>query len=281
MYCAMTVIAGSTSSPAGSTAAAGPMARWVRVLEAFAEQGEWGVRDLARSSGIPRSATHRILHDMAGLGLLAKTDEPGRFRVGPDLARIGSGVAEHLEVQQVARSILESTAAEIGETIVLAVYDPQRRRFSAVDAVETNHPIRYIWESLRDWSELHLGSSGKGILAFLPATEQDAIIDLLADPIPGRQRMSKARLRRELEAARRRGYVVSHGERYEGAVGVSAPIHDARGRIVGDLIATWPDNRTSPEKEASAGSVVRAAAAEVSRRLGWKSVAAIRPAGPP
>jgi len=270
----MTGITGSTSNAHGVETVNGPMARWVRVLEAFAEQGEWGVRDLARSSGIPRSATHRILHGMAGLGLLSKTDEPGRFRVGPDLARIGSGVAEHLEVQGVARSVLEETASTIGETIVLAVYDPQRRRFSAVDAVETNHPIRYIWESLRDWSELHLGSSGKGILAFLPQAEQNAIIDRLPDPIPGRQRLSKARLRRELEAARRRGYVVSHGERYEGAVGVSAPIRDARGRIAGDLIATWPDNRTSDAKESSAGAVVRAAADEVSRRLGWNAASA-------
>lgn len=275
----MTGIGESMPGTRPSSAVNGPMARWVRVLEAFAEQGEWGVRDLARSSGIPRSAAHRILHEMAGLGLLSKTDEPGRFRVGPDLARIGSGVAEHLEVQRVARSILEETAAAVGETVVLAVYDPQRRRFSAVDAVETNHPIRYIWESLRDWSELHLGSSGKGILAFLPQAEQNAIIDRLPDPIPGRQRLSKARLRRELEAARSRGFVVSHGERYEGAVGVSAPIRDARGRVVGDLIATWPDNRTSESKETAAGAVVRAAADEVSRRLGWSETGMTVPAG--
>jgi DNA-binding IclR family transcriptional regulator len=245
------------------------MARWVRVLEAFADQGEWGVRDLARSSGIPRSAAHRILHDMAGLGLLSATDEPGRFRVGPDLARIGSRVADHLDIQRVARPILERAAADVGETIVLAIYDAHRRKFSAVDAVETNHAIRYLWESLRDWSDLHVGSSGKGILAFLPADEREAILDALPDPIPGRVPMTKARLRRELEAARRRGHVVSHGERFEGAIGVSAPIRDARGRVVGDLIATWPDNRTSPEKEAATGTIVRAAADEVSRRLGW------------
>jgi IclR family acetate operon transcriptional repressor len=272
--------AGSTLHDRPPDATSGPMARWVRVLEAFAEQGEWGVRDLARSSGIPRSATHRILHDMAGLGLLTGTDEPGRFRVGPDLARIGSGVAEHLEVQRIARSILEEAAASLGETIVLALYDPHRRKFSAVDAVETDHPIRYLWESLRDWSELHLGSSGKGILAFLPAAERDAIIDRLPDPIPGRRPMTKARLRRELDAARRRGYVVSHGERYDGAVGVSAPIRDARGRIVGDLIATWPDNRTSAKKEAGAGAIVRAAADSLSQRLGWDGARVPAPARP-
>ncbi len=246
-----------------------PMARWVRVLEAFAEQGEWGVRDLARSSGIPRSAAHRILHEMAGLGLLSATDEPGRFRVGPDLARIGSRVADHLDIQRVARPIIERAAAAVGETIVLALYDPNRRQFSAVDAVETTHTIRYLWESLRDWSDLHIGSSGKGILAFLPAHERDAIIDSLPDPIPGRFPITRTRLRRELAAARRRGHVVSHGERYEGAVGVSAPIRNARARVVGDLIATWPDNRTSRDKEASTGTIVQAAADEVSRRLGW------------
>ncbi len=263
---------GSTSPNPAVPARAGPkgpMTRWVQVLEAFADQGEWGVRDLARATAIPRSAAHRILHDMAGLGLLSPADEPGRFRVGPDLARIGLLVAEHLDVRRVGRPILESASAAIGETVVLALYDPVRRQFSAVDAVETSHPIRYLWESLRDWSDLHLGSSGKGILAFLPPDEQAAILERLPDPIPGRTPLSKARLRDELDAARRRGYVVSHGERYEGAVGVSAPIHDARGRVVGDLIATWPDNRTDADKEAGAGAIIRSAADQLSRRLGW------------
>jgi DNA-binding IclR family transcriptional regulator len=126
-----------------------------------------------------------------------------------------------------------------------------------------------------------VGSSGKGILAFLPADEREAILDALPDPIPGRVPVTKARLRRELEAARRRGHVVSHGERFEGAIGVSAPIRDARGRVVGDLIATWPDNRTSPEKEAATGTIVRAAADEVSRRLGWAGSASSVPDTPP
>ena len=240
--------------PVAAGSPSGPMARWVRVLEAFAESGEWGIRDLARATDIPRSAAHRILHDMAALGLLAPADEPGRFRVGADLARIGLLVAEHLDIRREGRPFLERASAAIGETVVIAVYDPVRRQFSAVDAVETSHPIRYLWESLRDWSDLHLGSSGKGILAFLPPDEQAAILDRLPDPVPGRTAPdARRRLREELEAARRRGYVVSHGERYEGAVGVSAPVRDARGRVVGDLIATWPDNRTDAAKEAAAG----------------------------
>ena len=263
----MAAIESPTTSPSGASVR-GPMSRWIRVLEAFAEQGEWGVRDLARETGIPRSVVHRIVHDLGTRGMLTE-EVGGRFSIGPELARIGILVASHLDIQRLGRPILERAAAELGETVVLALYDPSRRQFSAVDAVETSHPIRYIWESLREWSDLHLGSSGKGILAFLPEGEIEAILAALPDPIGGRRRRSKAALRAELDAARRRGFVVSHGERFDGAVGVSAPIRDGTGRVVGDLIGTWPDNRTDPRKEEHAGAVLKAAADELSARLGW------------
>ena len=246
----------------------GPMNRWIAVLDAFAERGEWGIRDLARDTRIPRSAVHRIVHDMALRGLLAEEGE-GRFGIGPDLARIGILVAARVDVRRVGRPILERAAAELGETVVLALYDPSRRQFSAVDAVETSHPIRYIWESLRDWSDVHLGSSGKGILAFLPEADRELILASLPDPIPGRKPMTKAAFHEQLAAIRRQGYVVSHGERFDGAVGVAAPIRDASGQVVGDLIGTWPDNRTDPQKERHAGAVIKAAADELSARIGW------------
>jgi DNA-binding IclR family transcriptional regulator len=67
------------------------------------------------------------------------------------------------------------------------------------------------------------------------------------------------------------GYVVSHGERFPGAVGVSAPIRDATGRVIGDLVFGWPDNRTSPEKEQRAVAIVVRAAADVSAALGYRA----------
>ena len=91
-------------------------------------------------------------------------------------------LAERLDVRSVARPFMESAAAELDETLVLALYSPARRQFWAVDAVESTHPIRYIWGPLRQWSDLHLGSSGKGILAFLPESERETILATLPDP---------------------------------------------------------------------------------------------------
>lgn len=249
---------------------AGPMGRWLAILDAFGEQDEWGIRDLASHAGMPRSATHRIVHAMADLGLLAPATTGGRYRVGPALTRLAVVLAERLDVRRVARPVMEAAARELDETLVLTLHAPDRGRFWAVDAVESSHPIRYIWGPLRHWSELHTGASGKGILAFLPPDEQEAALRELPDPVPGSRAVPRAQLRAELDAARERGYVVSHGERFPGAVGVSAPIRDATGRVIGDLVFGWPDNRTSAAKERRAADIVVRAAGQVSTALGHR-----------
>ena len=240
-----------------------PMERWIAVLEAFVDQDDRGVRELAAAIGLSPPAVHRILHEMARTGLLAPGTERGHFRVGPELARLTVLLAERLDVRRIARPVLEATAEAIGETVILTYYSPSRQRFWAVDAIESGHPIRYIWESLRSWNDLHRGASGKGILAFLPEAEREAIIAALDEP-------ERAALRVALDAARAQGYVLSHGERFAGAVGVSAPIRDAAGRVIGDLVAGWPDNRNSPAKERTIATAIVRAALRVSAGLGYR-----------
>ena len=41
------------------------MARWLTVLEAYGRRPEWGVRDLAAATGLPRSSVHRIVREMS------------------------------------------------------------------------------------------------------------------------------------------------------------------------------------------------------------------------
>ncbi len=247
-----------------------PMARWLTVLEAFGSADEWGIRDLAGHTGLPRSAVHRVVHEMSRLGLLTPAPVRGRFRVGPALARLSVQLADRLDVRNVARPIMEQAAGELDETLVLSLYSPARRQFTAIDAVESSRPIRYIWGPLREWSDLHTGSSGKGILAFLPDDEREAILATLPDPVPGNVPVSRRELRDELRAARDRGHVVSHGERFPGAVGVAAPIHAATGRVIGDLVFGWPDNRNDAAKEARAARLVMDATAQVSAALGYR-----------
>jgi len=239
------------------------MERWTAVLEAFLTRDEWGVRDLAVFVALSPSATHRILHEMVRNGLLTSAAEAGRFVIGPEAVRLSVLLAERVDVRRIARPFLEGAARLIGETVILALYSPTRQRFWAVDAVESEHTISYIWESLRSWSDLHRGASGKGILAFLPADEREAIITSV-DP------SEQEDLRAALDVARSQGYVISHGERFDGAIGVAAPVRDATGRVIGDILSGWPDNRNAGDKEQVVVAHIVEASASLSRALGYR-----------
>lgn len=245
-----------------------PMAKWVSIMEAFLETEEWGVRELARRVALPRSAVHRTLHEMERLSLLKPGSDPGRFRPGPGLYRIATILSVRMDLKRLARPILEETVTACQETVVLTMYDPQRRQFYAVDAIESQQAVRYIWDALREWTPVHAGSSGKGILAFLPLQEQEDVLAQLPDPVPGLRALAKAELREQLARARQTGYVVSRSERHEGAMGAAAPVRDAVGRVVGDLIITAPEIRMSRRPDAEWGEMVRRAANQISTALG-------------
>lgn len=248
-----------------------PMGRWLIVLEAFLDSDEWGVREIAQHTGLPRSACHRILHEMERSGVLTTASEPGRFRVGPALVRICTVLSHRLDITSVANPILEQTRDEAGETVVLGVYDARRRKFFAAVGAEADHAIRYDWRVLSAWNDLHAGASGKAILAFLDEDEREDIIGSLPDPIPGRSNLSKKQLRDELAESRRLGYALSRGDRFEGTVGVAAPVRDATDRVIGDVIITWPGGRHDRAGEKRLGALARDAAARISSELGHGS----------
>lgn len=252
------------------------MARWVEVLNAFVQKESWGVRELAAATGLPRSATHRILHEMRRLGLLTSDDGKGVFQVGPVLARTAVVVSKRLDITRVGRPVLESVAARTSETVILGLYAPTRKQVFGVDAVESSHFVRVIWQPVPQWRDLHVGATGKGVLAFLPRADRDAVLAKLPDPIPLARDVPKAELLQQIEDAHRLGYVISRGESNPGAVAVASPIRDAHGDVVADLVISWPDNRTSLEREREFGEIARDAADEISRQLGHAPAAPAR-----
>ena len=144
----------------GANLGSSPMVGGSELLTAFLRQDEWGIRELARATDLSRSAVHRILHEMKRLDLLA-TRPDGRFEVGPVLARLAVVLASRVDIVRIARPVLEATMRETGETVVLALYVPSRRQAWPIDAVESPHPVRFIWDLLPDWRELHIGATGK------------------------------------------------------------------------------------------------------------------------
>jgi DNA-binding IclR family transcriptional regulator len=237
------------------------------MLELFARQPRWGVRELAAAMGTSKSGVHRTLQELAEVGLLRRNDET-EYEQAAGFVRLAAVLSEGALPARVAQPRLDQGRDECGETVILTMYNAATTKFAAVAAAESHQPVRYIWQALRDWSDVHLGASGKAILAFLDETERERIVAALPDPIPGPRSFSKAAFRRDLAETRRRGWAVSDGERYPGAQGVGAPVFGRDGHVFGGVVIGWPSRLGDDERVEALGALCRRLAAEISADFG-------------
>jgi IclR family acetate operon transcriptional repressor len=241
-----------------------PSRRVLLVLQAFAETGEWGVRELSFKLGLSRSSVHRTLQEMAHEGLLRATAE-SRYSLAPALLRIGTMLSLSSDLLRAARPHALALRDATRETVFVNAYDRERKQYISVLGAESPRQVRLSYQPQDEtWVPLHAAASGKAILAFLPDKErEEAIADVaeLAHP------ESRTALTAELDAIRRRGWAYSYGERMEGAHAVAAPITDAAMQIVADMVVGWP-MRSEEIDIAGLGRTCKAAADAVSADLG-------------
>jgi IclR family transcriptional regulator, acetate operon repressor len=244
-----------------------PTSRVMLILGAFATQSEWGVRELAARTSLPRSSVHRILLELADAGFL-RAQAQGSYRVTPVLLRFSLDLAENFRVPRVAEPHLESARDECGETVILLMYDRGRRQVAGVAAAESINPVRFAWEATRTFTDVHVGASGKGILAFLPETEQERIIDELATTETAFTLAPRRRLIRELAQIRARGWAESVGERVPGAEGACAPVFGSSGQVIGGVLIAWPQGRGVDSGAPRLGALAARTARSISRDIG-------------
>jgi hypothetical protein len=151
-----------------------------------------------------------------------------------------------------------------------------------VDKVEIEHIIRYAAD-VGDRRPLPATSSGKALLAFLPAEQRERTVKAVKLARHTERTVTSATaLRATLAEIQRTGVPVSVDKFVCGAAGVSAPIFDRQGRVVGVCTVGGPTDRVRPQVRALTAEVKRTAAA-ISAQLGHRASAehppSIRPGG--
>ena len=160
--------------------------------------------------------------------------------------------------------MVEGLAHGHGETAILTA--PGGTHAMCLASVESDHhAMRLSYDRWRT-APMHLGASGKVLLAHLDDAHAERI---LADPPPppaGGPQIPTATLRRQIAETRRDGYLVTDGELDGGATAVAAPVLDARGRPLAGLSLAGPTPRVRAMLHEIVPAVV-AGAAEIARRI--------------
>lgn len=239
--------------------------RVVALLGALSESGELPASELADRCDLPPSTTYRLIADLEQHGLVTRAGRRGTT-LGLWVLELARSVEDRLEAEVVepARDVMARLAHGHGETAILTV--PGGTHAMCLASVESDHhAMRLSYDRWRS-APMHLGASGKVLLAHLEDAHAERI---LADPPPhpeGGARIPVATLRTQIAATRRDGYLVTDGELDPGATAVAAPVLDPRGRPVAGLSLAGPTPRVRAMLHEIVPAVV-AGAAEIARRI--------------
>jgi DNA-binding IclR family transcriptional regulator len=209
---------------------------------------------------VATSAVHNHLPTLRKSGYVMKTGD--EYQLGLKFLEVGGSTRKSMEFYQVAEPEVKSLADETGELANLLVEEQGMgvylMRSKGEEAVDLD-----TYAGLR--THLHTTALGKAVLAHLPESRVEEIIDRrgLERKTP-RSVGSREELFDALEGVRDRGYAIDDGERLEGLRCIAAPVKDSSDEVLGAISVSAPASRVSdddlhgtlPERVLSAANVV-------------------------
>ena len=239
------------------------------VLRAFGNQGLLGITDLANTTGLPKSTTHRLVTALVNEGLLVQDEDSHKYALSLHVTALGASILNSHTVRKSARPILMELRDQTHESVHLAVLE-------GLEAVIIDTEDSYFFVRAVNVPGQHLPahavSTGKVLLAYQWEVRLREILSHAKLTSYTEHTITDPRLlHEELRRVRAIGYAVSIGELEEGIDAVAAPIFDHLGSVVASVSIGGPSERCRPKQAELIGAVTRAGQ-QISQALhyvGW------------
>lgn len=242
--------------------------RAISILDAFtSEQPEIGVREIARKLGLHPSTVGRLLATLTKLGILAQNDTNHHYRLGSKVLQWSAVYLGSLDLQKVTRPHMEELREKTQESVSL--YVPSGNERVLIERLDTSHFMRVVTQ-IGQRMPLYAGASGKVFLSFLPLEKREEVLkDLKIEKLTATTIVDPKALRKELDTIRKQGYAISHGERVEGVVSLSAPLFNFRNQVIGAISVSGPTFRLPEDKVSQFIKPLLQATSRISQAMGY------------
>ena len=195
-------------------------------------------------TGLTRAGARRILLTLQSLGYVSADDRD--FSLTPRVLELGYAFLSSRSVWTVARPVLQSLADELNETVSAGTLDdidviyvlrvPSSRMLHLGITAGTRLPA-------------HVSSMGRVLLAALPDYRlQDYLARATLRKYTKYTITDRRILRTRLDEVRAQGWSYVKGEIEEGVSGVSVPLRDSAGQLLGALNVSTNAERASSQE---------------------------------
>jgi len=215
----------------------------INVIEYLREEDGARVTEVADGLSIAKSTAHRHLTTLRERKYVQK--EGDIYRLGFRFLHLGIHTRTRREAYHLVKEKVRYLAEETDERAQFIIEEHGRGVFifreRGQNAVETNTEVGKP-------IPLHTSSSGKAILANLPKSRANEIIENQGlPPMTQYSITDKEELCTDLAEIRDRGYSVNNQENLEGLRAMGVPVEDKNGRILGALSVSGPLKRMKNE----------------------------------
>jgi DNA-binding IclR family transcriptional regulator len=223
------------------------------------------VPDIAESLELPTSSLYRIVSILRQNGLVERINKEGHLVLGTRNLSLARGLDEQSALIKTANPVMKHLCELTNESVHLYALFGDKQ--ICIDSVECSAPLR-VTSSKGEMRPIHVGASGKVLLAFLPSKEREKlIVGMEMEKVATNATADLHFFREDLQIIRKKGYAHTRSEQIEGAEGVAAPIFDRLRHIVASLSLAGPEQRIGKKDLGELIELVRRSAERISNAL--------------
>ena len=243
--------------------------RVVRLLQCVADVGgEISLKEFASRLSLPPSTVHRLLRLLMSQGLIEQRASTQHYRAGREFFRIAMLVTRQIDIEGIARPILDDMRNKCQETCYLTLYLPASRSFVGAVVARSPHPLGYHFEPYMK-GKIIWGAVGRSILAHLSDEEVRLAIEEAGSSPAGDPAPTLRQIKADLQEIRDNGYAIAEGQVFPEAIGFARVVLDGDGNVLGSLGITMPMIRYRSSMQKKLVSLVVGKAKELSGALGY------------
>jgi len=223
--------------------------------------------ELQTRLGFPKSSIFRITQTLVDCKYLTKSDQPSLFALSKKFLHIGLSTLSEPSIIEKCLPLMRLLRDDLKETILVGAL--VEGKGVLLEQVLGTHPFTFMLKVGQRFN-LHPSAPGKAILAFLPKSEREIIINNLSfEKFNDRTFTNKNDFKVELEKVRSCGYGIDFAEELEGVHCVGAPIFNQYGYPISAIWVTAPSARLPFEKFDEVGITIREICLNISRQFGY------------
>jgi DNA-binding IclR family transcriptional regulator len=238
--------------------------RAVDVIDSLS-YGPLSLTEVSQQTGFAKGTVFRILHSLGYGGLVVKDPIDNRYLLGPGLWRYGQNSIDEVGMMAaLAGPIVAGLREFTAETITLNT----RIGLDRVCIVEHQSSLPLLYRTpVGSRIPLHIGASGKTLLAYTPEPQQKKLLGALASAsFENGDPPDPDELKASLDQIVEQGWAESTGERLDGAAGVAVAILPERHQPM-TVSVLGPESRLTAEERRALAPALQKIASQVDRRI--------------